>query len=220
MSYLADVQMPETQKEEEVASEVAERVDLDYESASDEEVAVAEEPVITPSPAEKMPKIKSSDIFKTKAPPAIKPIIPVSLGVTDEEIISKAEPPVKKKRVLSEKQLAALQKGRDARAAKKKAKAPTQATAPPPVGEPKQVHYQEPVATTQQTTDYKGMFTQEQLSAAVLQGVETYDNMRKKRKESKKKAQAVQNHEKKVFHDINTALGGQMNDPYANCFNF
>ena len=218
MSYLADVQMPETQKEEEVASEVAERVDLDYESASDEEVAVAEEPVITPSPAEKMPKIKSSDIFKTKAPPAIKPIIPVSLGVTDEEIISKAEPPVKKKRVLSEKQLAALQKGRDTRAAKKKAA----------VAQTKQVHYQEPVAPTpqpvaptQQTTDpMKGMFTQEELSAAVLQGVETYDNMRKKRKESKKKAQAVQNHEKKVFHDINAALGGQMNDPYANCFNF
>ena len=217
MSYLADVQMPETQKEE----EEVERVDLDYESASDEEVAVAEEPVITPSPAEKMPKIKSSDIFKTKAPPAIKPIIPVSLGVTDEEIISKAEPPVKKKRVLSEKQLAALQKGRDARAAKKKVKASTQATTAPQPAEPKQVHYQEPVATTQQTTDpMKGMFTQEQLSAAVLQGVETYDNMRKKRKENKKKVNAVQNHEKKVFHDINTALGGQINDPYANCFNF
>tara|TARA_R110000737_G_C14438675_1_gene460975 strand:- start:52 stop:756 length:705 start_codon:yes stop_codon:yes gene_type:complete len=234
MSYLAEVEMPIVEKlDDNVEEENNSHSDNeDIVNLDEEEVAVAEEKVTLPSPAEKMPKIKSSDIFKIKSPPAIKPIIdPVSPSNEihgDEKIIPKAGKPEKKKRVLSEKQLAALKKGREARALKKKSledntSSPSLATPPP--AKPTLVEAVEAVEpessvdslkTPQPKVVTSKMFTQEELSEAVLKGVTAYDTMRKNRKEKKKKDQAIQRHEQKVFTDINKAL----NDPYANCFSF
>ena len=62
-------------------------------------------------------------------------------------------------------------------------------------------------------------YSQADLDDAVARAVELSVNrvevLRKNRKEAKKKAEAKANHDKKVFHEINTAL---KNDPWAQCF--
>ena len=223
MSYLAEVEMPKTEpdgsraepemdeiemREEVEISEVAEEV----EEQSDD--GVEEEEVLPPPPTKK-DKLKSEDIFKRKKPPAKQtaPVPEISpLTVNHESPIIPSEKPVKKKRQMSEKQLAALARGREARAAKKKAKAQS---APQPKSEPK---FEAPPPTPQ--PQQEKLYSQKEVEELIFQGVSRYDTIRKQQKVEKRKTQAKKAHEQKVFSTINTAMTSNNPDPYANCFSF
>jgi hypothetical protein len=60
--------------------------------------------------------------------------------------------------------------------------------------------------------------SQEEIQEMIFQGVQKYDAIRKLRKEKKRKEQARQQHENKVFGDLNSQL--RVNDPWAAAFNF
>lgn len=206
MSYLADVEMPHREAEEEL-----EVVDLDNTEDNSEvmleDEGVEEEPSPIPPPPEKKDKLKSEDIFKPKAPPKK---VTIADNVSEYEPIVPKIAPVKKKRELSEKQKEALAKGRAKRAANKKAK-----SAPPATPAP------EPVAPAPAPPPpmQPQMYSKEDLSELVFQGVQKYDTMRKERKAKKREAQAKQTHDNQVFGAINSALN-RNNDPWASAFNF
>lgn len=206
MSYLADVEMPHREAEEEL-----EVVDLDNTEDNSEvmleDEGVEEEPSPIPPPPEKKDKLKSEDIFKPKAPPKK---VTIADNVSEYEPIVPKIAPVKKKRELSEKQKEALAKGRAKRAANKKAK-----SAPPATPAP------EPVAPAPAPPPpmQPQMYSKEDLSELVFQGVQKYDSMRKERKAKKREAQAKQTHDNQVFGAINSALN-RNNDPWASAFNF
>ena len=198
MSYLADVQMPPTQKEEISVEQSEEEQVWEPSDDSEEEVAVLP-PTDLPSKKE---KIQMEQIFKSKAPPPKK-----ELQIREKPVILPKIAPVKQKRKMSDKQLEALARGRANRAKNKKpVAAPSASPAPEPAPAPA------PVAQEQ--------YSQQDLQEMVFQGVQRYDTERKKRKEVKKKALAKQTHEKKVFSDIHNALERTVptSDPWANCF--
>jgi len=215
MSYMPDIQMPEKEVDDIEVREYPDDIDDSVEFQQLEEQGVEEEVEPLPPPPQKKEKLKKEDIFKPKKAPPKKVSIDPQPSL-EEPIVPKIEP-VKKKRQLSEKQKAALAKGRAKRAANKK-----QAQAPEPVYEPPA----EAVAYKQKkmNEDYNRQhpinngLSQEQIQEMIFQGVERYDTMRKKRKEEKRKAQASQRHENKVFNDINSQL--RVNDPWSSAFNF
>ena len=217
MSYLAEVEMPQTEEPEMDEIEMREEVEIsevaeEVEEQSDD--GVEEEEVLPPPPTKK-DKLKSEDIFKRKKPPAKQtaPVPEISpIHVNHESPIIPTEKPVKKKRQMSEKQLAALARGREARAAKKKAKA--QAT-PQPKSEPK---YEAPPPAPQ--PQQEKLYSQKEVEELIFQGVSRYDTIRKQQKVEKRKTQAKKAHEQKVFSTINTAMTSNNPDPYANCFSF
>ncbi len=213
---MPDIEMPSEAKEDDFEVREVEPMP-DVSELSDDDTGVEEEQEPLPPPPQKKAKLKKEDIFKPKkAPPrkvSIDPQPTLAQGTSGEEPIVPKIEPVKKKRQLSEKQKAALAKGRAARAAKKKQ------VAPEPVYEPpaSEVAYKQ----KKMNEDYnrqRPMFTQEQLQEVVFQGVNQYDTMRKKRKEEKRKAQAAQNHNNKVFNDLNSQM--RNNDPWSSAFNF
>ena len=202
MSYLADVEMPPSEEPELDDLEVREDVEV---NEIDEDEGVEEELSPLPPPPEKKDKLKSEDIFRPKQAPPKK----VKVEPTEEPIIPKITPvKEKKKRVLSEKQKEALAKGRAKRAANRKAQAPQAAPAPAPA----------PVTATPTPSPINN-FTDERLQELIFQGVQQYDNLRKKRKAEKRETQAKQQHDNKVFNDINSALN-RTSDPWASAFNF
>jgi len=211
MSYMPDVVLPQKEVDEIEVRELPDDIDDSVELQQLEEQGVEEEVEPLPPPPQKKEKLKKEDIFKPKkAPPKKVSIEPQP--TLEEPIVPKIEP-VKKKRQLTEKQMAALAKGRAVRAANKKqvAQGARQAApAPAPVYEP-------PAQEARQHHINNGL-SQQQIQEMIYQGVERYDTMRKKRKEQKRKAQAAQNHENKVFNDINSQL--RVNDPWASAFNF
>jgi hypothetical protein len=228
--YLADVVMPEQPVEEPVEEPIDEPVDepsedkeleLEDESERPEEEEVITEPV-------KKEKISQEEIF---APPKVLPV-------------QKPKQTRKKGRVMSEKQLQALAaaraKGIETRrrnaAEKKKMKEMEQEEknlikeqkvkkfnklkkaveedideAEPPTPSVKVVEKERIVE--------KG-YSQEQLDAAVLEAVERSVNrvevLRKERKAVKKQAQAKEQHDAKVFKEINSAL--KKPDVWDSCF--
>ena len=212
---MPDIQMPEKEVDDIEVREYPDDIDDSVEFQQLEEQGVEEEVEPLPPPPQKKEKLKKEDIFKPKKAPPKKVSIDPQPSL-EEPIVPKIEP-VKKKRQLSEKQKAALAKGRAKRAANKK-----QAQAPEPVYEPPA----EAVAYKQKkmNEDYNRQhpinngLSQEQIQEMIFQGVERYDTMRKKRKEEKRKAQASQRHENKVFNDINSQL--RVNDPWSSAFNF
>ncbi len=119
----------------------------------------------------------------------------------------------KKKRVMSEKQKEALAKGRAKRAANKKAQK-KEAPLPEAVAPVTKQYIQE----NNSATASNGM-TDEKLQELIFQGVSQYDSLRKKRKAEKRESQAKQQHDNKVFNDINSALN-RTSDPWASAFNF
>ena len=215
MSYLADVIIPEKEVDE---IEVREVEQEEYVS-DEEEQGVEEEPELLPPPPEKKVKLKKEDVFRPKAAPPKKVKVAPEPVVENEEPIIPKIAPVKKKRQLSEKQKEALRKGREARMKKKKqAEAlATPAPAPAVYEAPKsEVEYKE----KKMNEDYQRQqyFTQEQVADMIYSGVQKYDTERKARKAKKRQAQAKQQHEHKVFNDINSQL--RVNDPWASAFNF
>lgn len=207
MSYLADVEMPQKEVEEEL--EVVNLDNTENEVMLEDE-GVEEEPSPIPPPPEKKDKLKSEDIFKPKAPPKK---VTIADNVSEYEPIVPKIAPVKKKRELSEKQKEALAKGRAKRAANKKAKAEQSAQPAQPAPEPVAPAPAPPPPTQPQ------MYSKEDLSELVFQGVQKYDSMRKERKAKKREAQAKQTHDNQVFGAINSALN-RNNDPWASAFNF
>ncbi len=217
---MPDIQMPEKEGDDIEVREYPDDIDDSVEYQQLEEQGVEEEVEPLPPPPQKKEKLKKEDIFKPKkAPPkkvSIEPQPTLAQGTSGEEPIVPKIEPVKKKRQLSEKQKAALAKGRAARAAKKKQ------VAPEPVYEPPA----EAVAYKQKkmNEDYNRQhpinngLSQSQIQEMIFQGVERYDTMRKKRKEEKRKTQAAQNHTNKVYNDINSQL--RVNDPWSTAFNF
>lgn len=212
---MPDIQMPEKEVDDIEVREYPDDIDDSVEFQQLEEQGVEEEVEPLPPPPQKKEKLKKEDIFKPKKAPPKKVSIDPQPSL-EEPIVPKIEP-VKKKRQLSEKQKAALAKGRAKRAANKK-----QAQAPEPVYEPpaSEVAYKQ----KKMNEDYNRQhpinngLSQEQIQEMIFQGVERYDTMRKKRKEEKRKAQASQRHENKVFNDINSQL--RVNDPWSSAFNF
>ncbi len=213
MSYLADVKMPEKQEEIEIRDEETGEVDPNF-VYDDEEVAddgVEEEQDPLPPPPEKKVKLKKEDIFKTKSAPAKKVAPTPEPEIVPEPIVPKIAPVQKKKRVMSEAQKLALKKGREKRMANKKQKTqPAKESVKPPSPVPVENEVPQPKQTTQ-------MYDKDQLADLVFQGVQRYDNMRKERKEKKKKITAQANHDQKVFKDINNAISRQ-SDPWGDCF--
>jgi len=227
--YLADVVMPEEPVEEPISApegaegsvdEPSEDKELELEEEEEEEEVITE-PV-------KKEKISQEEIF---APPKVLPV-------------QKPKQTRKKGRVMSEKQLQALAvaraKGIETRrrnaAEKKKMKEMEQEEknlikeqkvkkfnklkkaveedideAEPPTPSVKVVEKERIVE--------KG-YSQEQLDAAVLEAVERSVNrvevLRKERKAVKKQAQAKEQHDAKVFKEINSAL--KKPDVWDSCF--
>ena len=212
---MPDIQMPEKEVDDIEVREYPDDIDDSVEYQQLEEQGVEEEVEPLPPPPQKKEKLKKEDIFKPKkAPPrkvSIEPQPTLAQGTSGEEPIVPKIEPVKKKRQLSEKQKAALAKGRATRAAKKKQVAPE----PAPLTRSEPV-YQAPLTTSEQQMN--NMFTKEQLQEVIFQGVNQYDTMRKKRKEEKRKTQAAQNHTNKVYNDIQSQL--RVNDPWSSAFNF
>jgi len=217
MSYLADVIIPDKEVDEIEVREVEQE-----EYVSDEEQGVEEEQDHLPPPPEKKVKLKKEDIFRPKtAPPRKVKVAPEPMEF-EEPIIPKIAP-VKKKRQLSEKQKEALKKGREARMKKKKQAEALASPAPAPA--PAQSLQQETLVRHETATSAPSpaglaqqYFTQEQVQDMIYSGVQKYDTERKARKVKKRQSQAKQQHENKVFNDINSQL--RVNDPWASAFNF
>jgi len=215
MSYLADIKMPEKEEEIEIRDPETGEVDPNF-IYDDEEVAddgVEEEQDPLPPPPEKKVKLKKEDIFKPKSAPAKKVApapAPEPVDAPLEPIVPKIAPVQKKKRVMSEAQKEALKKGREKRMANKKKQTPKKETVKPPSPVPVKNEVQQPQAT-------QIYYDKDELAELVFQGVQRYDNMRKERKEKKKKSQAQANHDQKVFKDINNAISRQ-SDPWGDCF--
>jgi hypothetical protein len=210
MSYLAEVEMPAPAVPTPQVDDLEYREDIDISELSDErdDEGVEEELSPLPPPPQKKEKLKTEDIFKPKQAPPKKE----KVETTDEPIIPKIAPvKEKKKRQMSEKQLEALAKGREARAAKKAQKQTTPAAAPAPAPPPA------PPAPA--PAPPPPSYSKEDLEQLVFQGVQKYDTLRKERKAKKRETQAQQQHDNKVFSQINSALH-RTHDPWAGVFNF
>jgi len=225
MSYIPEVVLPQKEVDDIEVREFDDDIDDSVELQQLEEQGVEEDIEPLPPPPQKKEKLKKEDIFKPKQPP------PKKVGIDpkpnlEEPIVPKIEP-VKKKRQLSDAQKAALAKGREKRAANKK-----QSTAPSPprsggtFGEPVYEPPASEVAYKQMkmNEDYNRQhpinngLSQDQIQEMIFQGVQKYDAIRKVRKEKKRKEQSRQQHENKVFGDLNSQL--RVNDPWAAAFNF
>jgi hypothetical protein len=221
MSYIPEVVLPQKEVDDIEVREYPDDIDDSVELQQLEEQGFGEEQGVEEDiepllplfhEPQKKEKLKKEDIFKPKQPP------PKKVGIDpkpnlEEPIVPKIEP-VKKKRQLSDAQKAALAKGREKRAANKKQVAPVYE---PPA---------EAVAYKQKkmNEDYNRQhpinngLSQEEIQEMIFQGVQKYDAIRKLRKEKKRKEQARQQHENKVFGDLNSQL--RVNDPWAAAFNF
>ena len=121
----------------------------------------------------------------------------------------------KKKRVLSEKQLETLARGRATakanREAKKKKNPPPRA--PPPSKIP------ENIPPPKLARTHSISYTMEDLQDATEKAIEKYETKRKARKAVKKKEQADKKHEDKVFKDIHSAISKGPPNGWDICFN-
>ena len=233
--YLAEVVMPEERTEEIIEEQMEQsEEDLELEIAEAQPDEESEEDEQLPEPVRKREKIPQEEIF---SPPKVKTILepdpppapeknPAPYGYT------KAGRP-RKKRVMTEKQLENLKRGRETSLANRKKKREMKL-------EQKKINEEDaelvqkykakerqrlkkqietPLEEENKPIIVEKGYSQEQLDDAVAKAVEQSVNrvetLRKARKEVKKKAIAKQQHDAKVFKEINTAL---KNDVWANCF--
>lgn len=250
--YLAEVVMPEERTNEIIEEQLmpdSEEEDLELEIEEDSEQLIpdeepeeeeAEESI--PEPVRKREKIPQDEIFN---PPKVKTILePEIIESTPPEKppkgFTKSGKP-RKKRVMSEKQLENLKKGRETSLANRKKKRDMRLQEKKVKEEDAELvrKYKakererlkkevetpledrviaKPQIIEKPVVVEKG-YSQDQLDDAVSRAVEQSVNrveiLRKQRKEIKKKATAKANHDAKIFKDINSAL---KNDVWANCF--
>ena len=232
--YLADVVMPEepvapaesTEAEEQLLPDVAGQQLNDPEDTELELSDEEEEEEIIVEPVKKE-KISQEEIFAPKVLPVVKP-----------------KQVRKKGRVMTQKQLDALAKAREKgietrrrNAAEKKKMKELEKEEKRLLKEQKvnkfnklkkaveeEVDEAEPPSTSVKVVEKERIvekgYSQEQLDAAVSEAVERSVNrvevLRKERKAVKKKAQAKEQHDAKVFKEINSAL--KKPDVWDSCF--
>ena len=231
--YLAEVVMPEERTEEIIEEQMEqseEDIELEIEEPQPDEEAEEE----IPEPVRKREKIPQEEIF---SPPKVKTILepdpppapeknPAPYGYT------KAGRP-RKKRVMTEKQLENLKKGRETSLANRKKKREMKLQQKKINEEDAELvqkykakerqrlkkQIETPLEEENKPIIVEKGYSQSQLDEAVAKAVEQSVNrvetLRKARKEVKKKAVAKKEHDAKVFKEINTAL---KNDVWANCF--
>ena len=141
-----------------------------------------------PLPVKRKPKLKNEDIFRT---PTIQPI-------------KEPEKP-KKKRKVSQKQLDALAKARENMKKKREeAKKLKEEGKEPPPSKRQQKQEKQVKEVIQQQGQ---LYTQEEISKIVEQGIQKYDLQRKARKEVKKKRQEEEAQQQQIQRTLNRALG-------------
>jgi protein-tyrosine-phosphatase len=222
--YLADVEMPPNMEEEKATyptGEPTENVDLVLTATSD--TSEEEETIPIPEKPKPREKLKKEDIFKKRPPPEVPQTVPkIDPIVEPAPPLSPKVPKVRKKRVMTEKQLAALAKGREKSAATRKVKRDL-------INKLKEEKEKER-DTKQSTHEDNKLFNNEakqyglavamnrkDIEEATEAAIEKYEAKRKARKEIKRKEQEKEKHDSKVFKDINNALTRQ-SDPWAYCF--
>jgi len=223
--YLADVVMPPPESEETIAPEGAvdepidEPVDpVDEPDEQDESDLSDEEIIVEPVKKE---KISQEEIFA----PKVLPVAP----------LPKPKQTRKKGRVMTEKQLEALAKARakgietrKRNAAEKKKMKEMEKEEKNLIKEQKVKKFNKLKKSVEEDIDEAEPpakvvatgYSQEQLDAAVAAAVEKSVNrvevLRKERKKVKKAAAAKEQHDAKVFHEINSAIKAK--DVWDQCF--
>ena len=235
--YLAEVVMPEERTEEIIEEQMDMPEEEDFELEIDEGEPIEAEEEDIPEPVRKREKIPQEEIFSRSELPKVKTILepdpppapeknPAPYGYT------KTGRP-RKKRVMTEKQLENLKKGRETSLANRKKKREMKLQQKKINEEDAELvqkykakerqrlkkQIETPLEEENKPIIVEKGYSQEQLDDAVAKAVEQSVNrvetLRKARKEVKKKAVAKQQHDAKVFKEINTAL---KNDVWANCF--
>ena len=171
-----------------VKMEIEDQFEGDQEIIREEmEEDIMEEAEPEPLPVKRKPKLKNEDIFRT---PQIQPI---------KEPVKE-----KKKRKVSQKQLDALAKARENMKKKREEakKLKEEGKEPPP-----SKRQQKQEKQVKQVIQQQGqLYTQEEISKIVEQGIQKYDIQRKARKEVKKKKQEEEA-QQQVQRTLNRALG-------------
>jgi hypothetical protein len=225
--YLADVVMPSTpepqtdlETEQEIISQSEETDNKIY---SDEEEEDITDKFVEPEKKEKIPQ---EEIFKSA--PKVQPVK------------EPTDPPLKKKRVMTQKQLDALAEARQRGIATRRRGAEEKKKMKELEKEEKQLLKEQKVKRVRKLKEevVGGVespapqvvekvvekivptgYTQSQLDEAVKKAVEEsvskVEVLRKQRKAKKKEVQAKEQHDARVFADINSAL---KNDVWAQCF--
>ena len=224
--YLADVVMPPPEEPDPDPTEdtKVELASVDVDSDPEGDLSLSEEEEITDKfvEPEKKQKIPQEEIFKSA--PKVQPVK------------EPTDPPLKKKRVMTQKQLDALAEARQRGIATRRRKAEEKKRMKELEKEEKQLLKEQKVKRVRKLKEEVDPappqvvekivekvvptgYTQEQLDAAVAEAVEKsvskVEVLRKQRKAKKKEVQAKEQHDAKVFKDINSAL---KNDVWAQCF--
>ncbi len=235
VDYLADVVMPEERTDEIIEEQMdidsEGEIELELEEGEPEESAPEEE---IPEPVRKREKIPQEEIF---SPPKVKTILepdPVPEPVEEKppKGFTKSGKP-RKKRELTQQQLDNLKKGRETALANRRKNRESKLYEKKVKEEDAELvqkykakerqrlkkQIETPLEEENKPIIVEKGYSQSQLDEAVARAVEQSVNrvetLRKQRKEVKKKTIAKQEHDAKVFKDINSAL---KNDVWANCF--
>tara|TARA_R110000851_G_scaffold193358_1_gene344091 strand:+ start:377 stop:1069 length:693 start_codon:yes stop_codon:yes gene_type:complete len=166
-----------------------------YSDEDPEDAEDAEEPI----PVKPKKKLSNAEVFHT----------PQVMAVQDPD------KPVKKKRVPTEKQLAALKKARETnrlkRIAQKKIK---EAGEDPPLELLSKKKQRQKTAVTKEIRAQQNMFSEEQVAKITADAIEKYEVKRKVRKQAKLKVKEADEEEKKTRQTLQRALGQPAQDDY------
>jgi len=173
-------------KEGAVKVEIEDRDDTE-EDMDDVEQIIEEES--EPLPVKRKPKLKNEDIFRT---PQIQPI-------------KEPEKPKKKRKPPSQAQLDALAKARENMKLKREQAKKLKEEGKDVPKSKRQVNQEKQVKEV--IKEQGQLYTQEEISKIVEQGIQKYDLQRKARKEVKKKKQEEEEQQKQVQRTLNRALG-------------
>ena len=173
-------------KEGAVKMEIEDRDDTE-EDMDDVEQIIEEES--EPLPVKRKPKLKNEDIFRT---PQIQPI--------KEPVKEK-----KKRKPPSQKQLDTLAKARENMKLKREQAKKLKEEGKDVPKSKRQVNQEKQVKEVIQQQGQ--LYTQEEISKIVEQGIQKYDLQRKARKEVKKKKQEEEAQQQQVQRTLNRALG-------------
>ena len=232
--YLADVVMPlvpdhQPQSEETEQEIISQSEETDNKISSDEEEEDITDKFVEPEKKEKIPQ---EEIFKSA--PKVQP-------VKEPDDYNEPNKPKKKKRVMTQKQLDALAEARQRGIATRRRGAEEKKKMKELEKEEKQLLKEQKVKRVRKLKEEVGSesaeqqprevvekvvekivptgYTQSQLDEAVKKAVEEsvskVEVLRKQRKAKKKEVQAKEQHDARVFADINSAL---KNDVWAQCF--
>ena len=230
VDYLADVVMPE-QRTDEIIEEQMDidsegEIELELEEGEPEDTEPEEE---IPEPVRKREKIPQEEIF---SPPKVKTILEPDPVPEPPKGFTKSGKP-RKKRELTQQQLDNLKKGRETALANRRKNRESKLYEKKVQEEDAELvqkykakerqrlkkQIETPLEEENKPIIVEKGYSQSQLDEAVQRAVEQSVNrvetLRKQRKEVKKKTIAKQEHDAKVFKDINSAL---KNDVWAQCF--